>query len=46
MDSDHEGLMTRPGPIARVGRVLAERLAELEEAAAAEESPPALVEPP
>ncbi|MFJ6615919.1 amino acid adenylation domain-containing protein, partial [Streptomyces sp. NPDC091289] len=39
VDSDHEGLMTRPGPIARVGRVLAERLAELEEAAAAEESP-------
>ncbi|XKK63905.1 hypothetical protein HFP71_16760 [Streptomyces sp. ARC32] len=30
MDSDHEGLMTRPGPVAHVGRVLAERLAALD----------------
>ncbi|GHF64089.1 non-ribosomal peptide synthetase [Streptomyces griseosporeus] len=34
VDSDHEGLMTRPGAIAHVGRVLAGRLAVLDEAAA------------
>ncbi|MCX4830318.1 amino acid adenylation domain-containing protein [Streptomyces sp. NBC_01016] len=34
VDSDHEGLMTRPGPIAHVGRVLAERLAALDDAPA------------
>ncbi|NEC24013.1 amino acid adenylation domain-containing protein, partial [Streptomyces parvus] len=33
VDSDHEGLMTRPGPLAHVGRVLAGRLAELDDAA-------------
>ncbi|MFA3877606.1 thioesterase domain-containing protein [Streptomyces sp. MMCC 100] len=33
VDSDHEGLMTRPGPVAHVGRVLAERLAALDGAA-------------
>ncbi|MFD9410729.1 amino acid adenylation domain-containing protein [Streptomyces sp. NPDC059989] len=35
VDSDHEGLMTRPGPIAHVGRLLAERLEALDAAAAA-----------
>ncbi|MEU9197808.1 amino acid adenylation domain-containing protein [Streptomyces hundungensis] len=35
VDSDHEGLMTRPGPIAHVGRVLAERLVVLDERLAA-----------
>ncbi|WP_338781635.1 amino acid adenylation domain-containing protein [Streptomyces sp. DG1A-41] len=34
VDSDHEGLMTRPGPIAHVGRLLADRLAALDAAAA------------
>jgi thioesterase domain-containing protein len=34
VDSDHEGLMTRPGPIARVGRLLADRLAALDDVAA------------
>ncbi|MFF0745875.1 amino acid adenylation domain-containing protein [Streptomyces sp. NPDC004111] len=34
VDSDHEGLMTRPGPIAHVGRLLAERLAALDAAGA------------
>ncbi|MFC4464298.1 amino acid adenylation domain-containing protein [Streptomyces xiangluensis] len=34
VDSDHEGLMTRPGPIAHVGRLLAERFAALDDAAA------------
>ncbi|MFF0208614.1 amino acid adenylation domain-containing protein [Streptomyces althioticus] len=33
VDSDHEGLMTRPAAIAHVGRVLAERLAVLDSAA-------------
>ncbi|CAL9395986.1 D-alanine--D-alanyl carrier protein ligase [Streptomyces sp. enrichment culture] len=33
VDSDHEGLMTRPAAIAHVGRVLAERLAVLDGAA-------------
>uniref|UniRef100_UPI00117D71D9 non-ribosomal peptide synthetase n=1 Tax=Streptomyces sp. NRRL B-24572 TaxID=1962156 RepID=UPI00117D71D9 len=30
VDSDHEGLMTRPGPVAHVGRILAERLDALD----------------
>ncbi|MCZ1007000.1 alpha/beta fold hydrolase [Streptomyces lydicus] len=34
VDSDHEGLMTRPGPVAEVGRVLAQRLAALDTAGA------------
>ncbi|MFE1839311.1 amino acid adenylation domain-containing protein [Streptomyces sviceus] len=34
VDSDHEGLMTRPGPIAHVGRLLADRLAALDDVAA------------
>ncbi|MFD3514399.1 amino acid adenylation domain-containing protein [Streptomyces sp. NPDC058657] len=33
VDSDHEGLMTRPGPLAQVGRLLAARLAALDTAA-------------